>query len=147
MGYWKHHEIRAADRADQLDLRLCHVFHDALCLQRMDQSCTVPDRLVRGISAHPDAHHPYHSHGEDPVSGKPGQHRTHNDDHHHCRNRDNLTVYLAWWLPGFCPATSDLLDSALSYPHQLCCPDAFHEDVVHSTIRFELNAAAAPSAD
>src|ERR1039458_2440815 len=112
MGHWQHHEIRAVDRADQLDLRLCHVFHDALCLQRVDQSCAVPDRLVRRISAYPDAHHPYHSHGEDPVSGKPGQHGAYYDDHHHCRNRDNPTVHLAWQLPGLRPATSDLLDSA-----------------------------------
>ena len=132
---------------DQLDLRLRHVFHDALCLQRVDQSCTVPDRLVRRISAHPDAHHPYHSHGEDPVPGKPSQHRTHHDDHHHCRNRDNPTVLLAWRLPGLRPATSDLLDSALSYPPELCRPDAFHEDMVHSTVRVELNAVAWNIAD
>src|SRR5450631_1722391 len=132
MGYWKHHEIRAADRADQLDLRLCYVFHDALCFQRLEQSCTIPDRLVRRISAHADAHHPYHSHGEDSVSGKPGQHGAHHDDHHHCYNRNNSAVHSAWRLPGFRPVTSDLLDSALSYPHELRHPDAFHEDMVHS---------------
>src|SRR5450759_2908786 len=120
MGHWQHHEICAADWPDQLDLRLRHVFYDALCLQRLEQSCTVPDRLVRRISAHPDAHHPYHSHGEDPVSGKPGQHGAHYDDQHHFRNRDNPTVHLAWRLPRLRPATSDLLDSALSYPHELC---------------------------
>src|ERR1017187_5525364 len=144
MGHWQHHKIRAVDRSDQLDLRLRHVFHDALCLQRVDQSCTVPDRLVRRISAYPDAHHPYHSHGEDPFPGNSSQHRTHHDDHHHCRNRGNPTVLLAWRLPGLRPATPDLLDSALSYPSELRRPDAFHEDLVHSTVRVELNAEAAP---
>jgi len=93
---------------------------------------------------HPDAHHPYHSHGEDPVPGKPSQHRTHDDDHHHCRNRGNPTVLLAWRLPGLRPATPDLLDSALSYPSELRHPDAFHEDMVHSSVRVELNAEPAP---
>jgi hypothetical protein len=33
------------------------------------------------------------------------------------------------------------LDSALFYPHELCHPNAFHEGMVHSTVRVELNAA------
>ena len=37
-------------------------------LQRLEQSRAVPDRLVRRIPAHPDAHHPHHPHGEDSVS-------------------------------------------------------------------------------
>ena len=41
--------------------------------RRLEQCRAVPDRLVRRIAAHPDAHHPYHSHGEDSVSGKPRQ--------------------------------------------------------------------------
>src|ERR1019366_8758656 len=88
----------------------------------------------------------YHSHGEDSVSGKPGQHGAHHDDHHHCRNRDSPAVLLAWQFPGFRSATPGLLDSSLSYPCELRRPDAFHEDMVHSTVRVELNAAAAPPA-
>ena len=61
-------EVRAVHRPDQLDLRLCHVFPDALRLQRLEQSRFVPDRLVRRVPAHPDAHHPHHPHGEDSVS-------------------------------------------------------------------------------
>ena len=37
MGHRQHREIRAVDRPDQLDLRLRHVFHDALWLQRVEQ--------------------------------------------------------------------------------------------------------------
>ena len=50
------------------------------------------------MPAHPDAHHPYHPHGEDAVSGKPGQYGADHDDHHHCRRRDRPAVLLAWRL-------------------------------------------------
>ena len=114
-------------------------FTDALCLQRVEQSRAVPDRLVRRISAHADAHHPYHSHGEDSVFGKPGQHSAHHDDHHHCRNRDSPAILLARRLSGLRPVASGILDRALSYSPELCHPDTFREDMVHSTVRVELN--------
>ncbi len=79
---------------------------DALWLQRLEQSGAVPDRLVRRDPAHPDADHPYHPHGEDTVSGKPGQYGAHHDDYRHRRNRDSPTVHLAWRLSGLRPATS-----------------------------------------
>ncbi|SRR6266566_137518 len=52
------------------------------------------------------------------------------------------TVLLARRLPGFRPATSDLLDRAWSYPAELCHSDASREDMVHSTIRNDLSDCA-----
>ena len=68
VGHQQHREIRSVHRPNQLDLRLCHVFPDALRLQRLEQSRFVPKRLVRRIPAHTDAHHPHHPHREDSVS-------------------------------------------------------------------------------
>ena len=112
MGHRQHREIHAVHRPDQLDLRLRHVFHDALCLPRLEQSGSVPDRLVRRIPAHPDAHHPYHPHRQDAVSGKPGQHGADHDEPHHCRNRDCHALHLARRLSGLHSAAAELLDRA-----------------------------------
>ena len=74
-------------------------------LQRLEQSRAVPDRLVRGVAAHPDADHPHHPHGQDSVSGKPGQCGADRDDHHHCRVRDRPAVHLArrhFWASSRC---------------------------------------------
>src|SRR5450759_3975481 len=141
MGHWKHYEVCAVHRPNQLDLRLCHLFHDALRLQCVEQSSIVSDWMVRRIPAYPDLDHPHHSHGEDSVFPKSSQHSTHHDNPHHCCNRNSPTVLLARQLFGFRPAAPNLLDCALSYSSKLCHPDAYREDVVHSTFRVELNSA------
>ena len=51
------------------------------------QARIVPDWLVRGELAHPDAHHPHHPHGQDAVPGKPGQCAGDRDQPHHCCGR------------------------------------------------------------
>jgi len=60
-------------RADQFDLRLPDVLHDAVRFQLLAQPGPVPHRLVCGVALHPDVDHPCHSHQQDPVHPKPGQ--------------------------------------------------------------------------
>ena len=46
---------------------------DALRLRRLDRSGAVPDRLVRRIAAHADAHHPHHPHGAHSLRRRAGR--------------------------------------------------------------------------
>ena len=72
VGHRQHLEIRAVDRTDQLDLRLRYILRDARRLPCLGQAGAVPDRLVRGEPAYPDADHPYHPHGQGARSSKAG---------------------------------------------------------------------------
>ena len=63
LGHQQHIQVHGVHRADQLDLRLRHLRDDAVRVRRLDQSFAVSDRMVCGIAAHPDAHHPHHPHG------------------------------------------------------------------------------------
>ena len=61
------------------------------------------------------------------------------DDHHHCGNRDGAAVHLPRRLSRLRAAAAGLLARALSHPDELCRAHAFREDVVHSTLRVELD--------
>ena len=79
MGHQQHLQVHGVHRADQFDLRLCHLRHDAVCVPCLDQPFAVPDRLVRRVSSHANPDHPYHQDCEDSVHRKPRQpcaHRT-----------------------------------------------------------------------
>ena len=49
LGHRQHLQVHALHRADQFDLRLCDLCHDAVRFRQLDQSGAVPDRLVRRI--------------------------------------------------------------------------------------------------
>ena len=87
MGHRQHLQVHGVHRADQLDLRLCDLRHDALCVRCLEQSVAVPDRLVRRIAADPDPDHPHHPDGENPVHREPCQPGAdrHHGDHLHGR--------------------------------------------------------------
>ena len=63
LGHRQHLQVHAVHRADQLDLRLRDLRHDAVRLRCLEQPGAVPDRLVRRVAAHADADHPRHPHG------------------------------------------------------------------------------------
>ena len=69
---WQDTAFYSVHRADQLDLRLPDVLHDAVRFQLLGQPGPVPHRLVRGVALHPDVNHPCHSHQQDPVYPKLG---------------------------------------------------------------------------
>ena len=61
------------------------------------------------------------------------------DDHHHCGDRDGAAVHLPRRLSRLRAAAAGLLARARSYPDELCRAHAFREDMVHSTLRVELD--------
>ena len=95
--------VHPLHRPVQFDLRLHDVFHDAVRLRLLGQRgqrIALPDRLVRGIAADPDAHHPHHSHQPHPVPAEPGQLAVDGDDRRHHGGR-RVAALLADWQPGW----------------------------------------------
>ena len=103
MGHRQHLQVHGLHRADQLDLRLRDLCHDAVSSSTLEQSVAVPDRLVRRIAADPDADHSHHPHREDPVPREPRQSGADRDDGHHLRDRDRLALHWAGSALGFVP--------------------------------------------
>jgi Ni,Fe-hydrogenase I large subunit len=60
VGHKQHIQIYDLYRANQLHLRLCHLWHDVVRLQRLDQSVAVPNWMVRRISPDANADNPHH---------------------------------------------------------------------------------------
>ena len=72
-------------RSVQFGLRLHDLPDDAVPVRLLGpgQRFAFPDRLVRRIAAHADAHHPYHPHQPHPLLPKPGQLAADGDDGDH----------------------------------------------------------------
>ena len=103
-------------------------------LQRLEQSRAVPDRLVRRVAAHPDAHHPHHPHREGSVPRKPGQCGADRHDHRHRRRRDSPAVHLARRLSGLRPAALVILAAAGGNARRLCGAGPARQSMVRSPL-------------
>ena len=89
----------------------------------------VSDRLVRGELAHADAHHPHHSHQQDPIPPEPPLVAAAGDviGHHGDRHRlpfSPLGDYL-----GFTRASTAVLAAAGALARVLRCPDSVGQNV------------------
>ena len=94
VGHQQHFQIHDLYRANQLHLRLRHLWYDVVRLQRLDQSVAVPNWMVRRISPDANTDNSHHQDSEDSISGEPREPRPHHDDHHHLRGRDRAAIHL-----------------------------------------------------
>jgi hypothetical protein len=117
-------------RADQLDLRLPDILHDAVRVQLLAQPGFVPNRLVCRVALHPDADHSHHPHQQDPVYPELGQLATHylfGRRRHRGRRPDGFA-------PGrraqVCPTSTPVLVATGDHIGVLCDPDPVSEELV-----------------
>ena len=131
---WRDPAFYSVHRADQLDLRLPDVLHDAVHFQLLAQPGPVPHRLVRGVALHPDADHPRHSHQQDPVHPKPGQLAAHPHFLDHRRGRRLADGFASGENARVCPAAAAVLAVSGHHAAGLCDSDPGGEDLVYSQV-------------
>jgi hypothetical protein len=131
VGHQQHIQIHDIYRANQLDLRLRHLWHDVVCLQCLEQSFTVPNWMVCRISSDANLDNPHHQDGEDSIFREPREQRPHHDNDHHLRDRDRATIHLGGLSARVHAAARALL--AAGYGHvanirnsHTCCESLVH---------------------
>ena len=110
-----------------------------MCIRDRGPAGAVPDRLVCGELAHPDADHPYHSHRQAAVLRKPGERAGDCDQSYHRRGRYRPSVLVVWRRFGLRAAAAELLNLPRPDSAKLCHLDASREDLVYAPVRTELN--------
>jgi Mg2+-importing ATPase len=131
---WQDPAIHSVYRADQLDLRLRDVLHDALRLQLPAQPGPVPYRLVRGVAPHPDVDYPCHTYQQDPVDRKPGQWAANPHFRNHRRGRRLADGFASGEHARLCPTPVAVLAVSGHHAAGLCNSDTGGEDLVYSQV-------------
>jgi len=145
LGHRQHFQVHDFHRPDQLDLRLCDLRDDAVRVRFLDQSVAVSNGLVRGIAAHANAHHPHHSHGQDPVRGEPRESDAHRHDNHRFTGWNRPTLHHRRRCARLYAASRALLAPGREHAAQLFGADAFGEGMVRpplGDVTAPANAAA-----